>query len=526
MKLQVPAQMAGVTGPCPECSASITAPAATPQNTGSAPVAPIPQAPQQPAPQQQAYQPPAPVQEGIPQQPPAAPPQQPPQPAPQNQPAPQQQPAQNHPALSAARPGADTPQTSQEPQRAPESPREPSREPRPAPTPSPTPQRDSLPRHIEPPKAQRNWMRVIFPLVFLLVAVATVLTVLQAVGIYEIYDFGKLKNDTSDSTQQGTSTLTTHPPADADDEPGSPDSTTDNNHGTANTPTSKENPASVPVSQQSPEKSVDGEFPELKLPPPPSESNDGSTTVPKNVTPPGKTSPPTAGPTTTQKKSPPTAGSRAYRVLTQFLEATSLDERLPLMSKSQLTREELMKSCLAGPLNAIKSKRLSEMVQSPEGDMIQYLYYVSFEDKEEHQQRHRIVVQLVERPDVHPPRVHADAFIEHYEKKFRKYGQTPSKEVTTFHCIAEVRTSDLAKNVPDALKKDTVRMVIKTHPHGSALFDAFVNKNSPLMDRIGPNKEFPYVEPRFCILSFRWNMEDKNRPYVELNDIVAAGWEK
>ena len=98
--------------------------------------------------------------------------------------------------------------------------------------------------------------------------------------------------------------------------------------------------------------------------------------------------------------------------------------------------------------------------------------------------------------------------------------------MTTFHCIAEVRTADLAKNIPEEMKKETVRLVIKTHPRSSAMFDAFLNKNSPLMDKIGPGKQFPYVESRFCILSFRWNVVNPDKPYVELNDIVASGWEK
>ncbi len=46
------------------------------------------------------------------------------------------------------------------------------------------------------------------------------------------------------------------------------------------------------------------------------------------------------------------------------------------------------------------------------------------------------------------------------------------------------------------------------------MFDAYLNKNSPLMEHIGTRKDFPYIQPRFCVLSFRWNTTDPNHPYM------------
>lgn len=489
MKLQVPAQMAGVAGPCPQCAATITAPTADAPAADGIPAAPHSHAAQQPPRQQ------------VPQ------PQQPQQPVTQpvethqapGQPAPQQP----RPAVDAARAAtAATAATAQSPAAA------------------------SGKRGAgEAPR--RYWMRVVFPLVFLGALAITVLVVLQSVGIYEIYDFGKKKPGGGEPATPATPAGEAPAPAQpAAGNPGVPKP--GESGGGAQAPVPGKPPGDArqaPVSVDPEGDPVPGEFPEFQ-PPPPDDPADGST-VPGAATPPKSPGEAAAAPpASAEEKSPPTAGSRAYRTLTSFLEATTLDERLPLMSKSRLSREQLEASCLAGRLGTVKSKRLAEMVPRDSDGMIQYLYFVSFEDKEEPQQRHRIVVQLVERPGVHPPRVHADAFIEHYEKKFGSYGLRPVGGVATFHCIAEVRTSDLAKNIPEAMKKDTVRFAIKTNPHGTAMFDAFLNKNSPLMDRVGPRKEFPYAESRFCILSFRWNTENPDMPYVELNDIVASGWEK
>lgn len=196
------------------------------------------------------------------------------------------------------------------------------------------------------------------------------------------------------------------------------------------------------------------------------------------------------------------------------------------MTKSTRSQAQLMASCLAGPLKPVKSNYFSEMVPRLEDDMRQYLYYVAFEDKQEERERMKMVVQLVERPGIHPPRVHADAFIEHYEKLLDAYALKPSKKITTFHCIAEARTADLVKNLPEDLKGQMIRLVIMSHPGDKPAFDAFLNKNSPLMEQIGPRGAFPYVEPRFCVLSFRWNTKNPKYPYIELVDIVTLGWEK
>jgi hypothetical protein len=160
MKLQVPSQMAGVTGPCPQCSASISAPQPSIQPIATAPLPPqqVQQAIQQPV-QQQAQQ----------QQPLAQNPQHPLQ---QNR-TPQ---AGENPAARAERPNAERPLQ--------ESPvaRERAR------------QRDGQPQQKPQPQSQSKqkprarWMRVIFPLAFLIVAVALVLAVLQAVGVFNVWD--------------------------------------------------------------------------------------------------------------------------------------------------------------------------------------------------------------------------------------------------------------------------------------------------------------------------------------------------
>lgn len=482
MKLQVPEQMAGVTGPCPQCAASIIAPPAA-----APPAAPVSPPPPSPQPQPAGQRPEPQVQPQVPQQVPQ-------QPAPAA-PAPLQKTAVNAPAGESSAPAVDAPLVNKV-------------------------HRSHAPR-------RSRWMRVVFPLAFLAMAAVLVLVVLQAAGFVDLLKSGKQnaappaaggpEPGPAEAPVEPNGTEAATPPAPAAPSPAAPDAAPD---AVPAAPVAPPKPAAKPETAPpaapdatAPAAPPAGEFPDLS-PPPPGEL----------------TSKP---PAPAAAKNPPKAGSlvkkarfKANEVLDQFLAAGTLEERLPLMTKSSLTREQLEASCLAGPLKPLKSNYFSEMVPRLEDDMRQYLYYVAFEDKEEERERLRMVVQLVERPGVHPPRVHADAFIEHYEKWLEAYAKKPSKKITTFHCIAEARTAELVKNLPEEIKKQMIRLVISSHPGGKPAFDAFLNKNSPLMERIGARGDFPYVEPRFCVLSFRWNTENPKLPYIELVDIVTMGWEK
>jgi len=381
-------------------------------------------------------------------------------------------------------------------------------------------------------------MRVVFPMAFLLIAAILVLVVLNAAGFVNLWDLDKIKAKISGKPDGANKPVTTAPattpatkiepsvktpsaePKVITQPPADPAPPVMTPAPQTTPPPTKPVVTPAPPSTSPPE----GEFPDLTPPSTVSTSPPGKEPVVKASSDPA---------TSPDAKSPPKAGSLvkdhrflANEILDKFLNAGSLDERLALMGKSRYTPEELQQSSLAGKFKPVKSNYFADMVPRLEDDMRQYRYYVSFEDKKEERDRLLMVLQVVERPGIHPPRVNGDAFIEHYDKKLDFYGMNPTKDATTFHCIAEARTADLAKNLPDDLKKTMIRMVVKTHPRGKPAFDAFLSKNSPLMERIGPRGDFPYVEARFCILTFRWNTTRPKQPFIELIDIVTMGWEK
>lgn len=221
----------------------------------------------------------------------------------------------------------------------------------------------------------------------------------------------------------------------------------------------------------------------------------------------------------------PLVGYTADQNLEQFLSAQTLKDRLPFLLREQASSADVQNSCLQRPFKPVKSHRLIETRAGMEKDVVEYLYMVSFEDTTQNRDRLNIVLLLVERTGTHPPLINAKAFIEHYEKGLANYARQPHKENATFHCIAEANIADDASALPDEMKKSMVRFSIKSHPYYPAHFDAYLPKDSPLMSHVGTGNAFPYTSSRYCVLSFRWNTSIPGHPYIELSGIVnPSGW--
>ena len=251
-----------------------------------------------------------------------------------------------------------------------------------------------------------------------------------------------------------------------------------------------------------------GEFPELKLSP----------SAPKQ-----KQTPPSPKP---EPVSVPKVGYLADANLKAFLKTKTLDERLPYLLKGTTLPNNMQSTSLARPFKPVKSVRLLETRSGAENNMVEHLYMVKFEDPAHDGNRLNLLVLLVERIGKHPPLINADAFLEHYDNKLAEYALKPSSEAATFHCIAEASSSDFANELPAEIRQSLIRFTVKNHPYYPAKFNAYLSKNSPLMSHVGSGKSFPYTTSKYSILSFKWNTTHPEHPYIELSEVVnSSGWE-
>lgn len=525
-KLQVPAKMAGVTGPCPSCHAGITAPATSEQAAESsgdaAPVAMEPEA--------SASQKPLPAQQPAP------------QPDQADQPGDQAAEASGFKPLSAVKPEAG--EATGQGQKPP-----PSRAFQPA---NPAAASADFSNYkvaqtavhrMDHGSGQRpgwaRWMSVIFPLIFLAAACIVILAVLHLTGLVNVSDHHRVWASPSTASPDASTAGPESPAASADEAGQAPSQTSPPDPESADAESAPADADAAATAAPAPPAPPAVATPEPVLPDPAAEEP-GELVSQTSENPQQEQTSPGLAPTATTADAPIpqepvsdtaapaplTAGALANHNLEQFLQAKTLAERQPLMSGGGRPAQQPGASCLDGELKPVKSLRLLETV--PRGkDLIQYFYSVSFEDQEEDRQRQRVIMQLTERPGVHPPLVHTDAFLQHYNKELAQYAtQGEQTNVVTFHCIAEARTSALSEHLPEELKKDMVRLLIKTHPYNDAVFNAYVSKKSPLMAHIGSGKDLPYTRARYCVLSFLWNTTHPGHPYIELKDIVTMTWEK
>lgn len=251
-----------------------------------------------------------------------------------------------------------------------------------------------------------------------------------------------------------------------------------------------------------------GEFPELKLSPSAPKkrhvvSDDSTRTAPSSI---------------------PIVGYLARENLDNFLNTKNLQERLPFLLKDQRSVADLRDSNLARPFMPVKYVRLLETLSGSETNMVLHRFMLRFEDPSMPNKRLNMIVLLVERIGKHPPLIHAKAFTEHYDKALFRYAQQAKPETTTFHCIAEARSSDFATDLPAEIRSTMVPFTIKNHPYYPAKFHAYLSKSSPLMSQIGNDKSFPYTISKYAVLSFKWNTTTET-PYIELIDIIdSEGW--
>lgn len=252
-----------------------------------------------------------------------------------------------------------------------------------------------------------------------------------------------------------------------------------------------------------------GEFPELNLSPSAPKQKQKQSPSPKS-----------------EPVSVPKVGYLADENLDAFLETKTLDERLPYLLKGTRLPNEMQSTSLSRPFKPVRSVRLLETRSGAETNMVEHLYMVKFEDPAHDGNRLNLLVLLVERIGKHPPLINADAFLEHYDNKLAEYALKPNPEAATFHCIAEASASDFADELPAEIRQSLVRFTVKNHPYYPAKFNAYLSKNSPLMSHVGSGKSFPYTTSKYCILSFKWNTTHPEHPYIELSDVVnSSGWE-
>ena len=499
--LRVPAEMAGVNGPCPTCHNTIAAP--HPQPVVKQPMAtptlittpPLQQksAPQQKAPAPQTSPAIAPVQQGF------------------NRTRPNSQPTQSYQsAQSPLQPGVI-----------------------PASRPlGATPHQQHIESSVNPRAfnascdsglgrenddvaptlvrtKRRIWPAFVFPLLFIGLSVAVIYLILDMMKVFE-------------PVVQPEPELTPNESLISE---------------TLSTP-----PARVPV-----------EAPEITLPPPVTDPSVGPT-LPTEVTPDSPEIPkelehdkrdvntpdevPSELPLAAKKKEKvdtelgalPQAGVENTRfivasegILRQFLSAKTFEERLPFMTKSRRSPEELRSSALAGPLPRVIISRPETSFPPPSGHVMDSYHSVAFDMPSEERKSRIITLRLVSYAEDEPPRVQTDVFLDLYDGNTGKFAEKPVEGLLTVHAIVKVSSFCFVDGIPDPASKATVSLFQNVTAASNIIAKAFIRAESDIFKKL---RGLISGDSHAAVsLTLEWNTtEDPTKPYLEIVRLNALNW--
>lgn len=477
MDLKVPSHLAGVTGPCPHCHTSITAPTPIPAAPQAAPVAvaapvSVPTDYQQPAQYPQA-QPPA--------EPQPTPPQNIPQPIPSAEATPQpvqQQDAPLHRDASTAE--AQTEQNK-------------------------IPLSSSLQPTGQSNHGRRKiWPGIVFPALFLALAAVVVYLILDLMGILK---FGK-------------DTVEKAPPLET--------ASSSSNHGPQINPTLISKPVSEPVLE-------DPTFEDPAITEPISDpiAPDPGPILhdPQDINKPGEV--PDGLPDLATNDAPSlkegneaikqrtAAVDEARQTLKRFLRARNFEEREPFLTKSSLKKEELIASCLGKPLPDTGEPTLRIIRERDKDRSLEAFFSVDFDQPDENR-RKIVLIRMISYSESEPLLIHIDPFVDLFDERIKKFAKKPVEGTRTFHSLIEY-----SQFCFDEIPRQSTMATISFYPNqadsGSPLTKAYLSHESKAYKNL---RNFAKAGDRVpSTLSVSWDTTtDPTRPFLEVIRLEDINW--
>jgi hypothetical protein len=205
-------------------------------------------------------------------------------------------------------------------------------------------------------------------------------------------------------------------------------------------------------------------------------------------------------------------------ILTQFLQAKSLEERLPMI-ETETPQAELKDSVLSLKLPLGGKFQMTETIFNKLEGFTDVLFEVPFNagaDK-------KMEILMVRTRGSQLPKVVVDAFLDGYGGRLRNFISSPEEGEHQFRTLMSVFDFCSSSVIPSAENKKTVKILATRG--GGDIAKAYFGKFSPLgkkLERLG----MKYGRTTAVTLTLRWNrQEDPARPFLELIDVKSLNWD-
>ncbi len=207
-------------------------------------------------------------------------------------------------------------------------------------------------------------------------------------------------------------------------------------------------------------------------------------------------------------------------VLEQFLAATSLAERLPLI-ESKTPEAKLALGCLAAALPPVR-KWLPEFRESDKTDHRLDCYYtVEFGPDDKPVQAQTVLVRT---RGTNPPKVMADPFLDTFGGRLAAYAAAPVARAEAFQVVVYAVASCTDPNIPDRGRKMTLKLL--ACDNRKEIARAYFARQSEIGGMLEEgNHPLGYGNSKACTVVLRWNFEDDPaHPFLEAQAITDFDW--
>ncbi len=215
----------------------------------------------------------------------------------------------------------------------------------------------------------------------------------------------------------------------------------------------------------------------------------------------------------------PSYAKIAAETLDKFLNATTLDQRMPII-QSRLSPAQLAETVLAKPFPA--EPLIEQDIQETNNvfDFSDWYYNIDFKRTGGEPNLQMLVIRINGDGSA---RVLADPFLDSFGGRLAAYATTPTSQPATFQVIA----SALARcydDVPNADHKLTLKLLPREN--APEITRAYFGRQSRIAAMLQDNDSgFRYGQARPCKVTLRWNTEeDPARPYLEAITLNELRW--
>lgn len=214
-----------------------------------------------------------------------------------------------------------------------------------------------------------------------------------------------------------------------------------------------------------------------------------------------------------------TANARALKALEDFLAATTLEQRLPMIETSTAP-DQLALTCLASPL---PPTRISATHQSSNtaGSVTDCYYRVRFELQGGVSYLQTMLVRV---RGLEPPRIAAEPLLDLFGGRLAAYAANPSDQPGYFHVILRALDSRPPDH-PNADNQFTVQL-FSDDSADECVATAIAEKLSPVGKAIADSAVtgIPWDRHSPCVIMLQWNRDNPLKPYLEALDLRQPDW--